>query len=273
MKFTLLFIFVCLSVITFAKEPDPEKVLEEGKQLYRLEKASWYATDDFFTRFAHKTSSAGIYISYISAEGNVNTVFFDKNNPDQLLVRYTFDFIPKTMPLIVDTVNLEATILEKDLKAIKTETGKLAPLICISYENTGFNFIPIITPEEKKVYILTAPKEPGAVLIGNDYCFTFDSKNKYKDMKRLHRSLISLPYKSNEANNPLESSFHSHVVSDIIDPTDICTLLLYKDFTEWKKHIVLGKKYVSIFDMENESLNIITRKEWDKLEKNKKNSD
>ncbi len=51
---------------------------------------------------------------------------------------------------------------------------------------------------------------------------------------------------------------HSHVISDLINPTDICTLLLYKEFVDWKTHYVMSKKFVSIFDLEKETLSVIT---------------
>jgi len=37
-------------------------------------------------------------------------------------------------------------------------------------------------------------------------------------------------------------------------------LLLHKDYVEWKQHYVMGKKYVSIFDMEKETLAVLTLK-------------
>ena len=49
--------------------------------------------------------------------------------------------------------------------------------------------------------------------------------------------------------------------------------ILYKDFVEWKQHIVISKKEVSIFDLEKELLFTMKRKVWDKISntKNRKN--
>lgn len=270
MKILMLLFLVSLSFNSFAKEPDPDAVLAEGKHLYRLEKASWHATDDFLIRFAHKVQSGGGYVSYQTDEGLVNTVFFDKDNPDKLLVRYTFDSVPKPVPLIIDTIDIDVTPMEKDLIAIKEHASKLATIACRTYENTELNFIPVISEKENKVYILTAAKEHRVVLIGNDYLFTYDKDNKFKDMKRIHRSLIEIPGNMEKENKDIVSTMHSHVVSDIIDPTDICTLLLYRDQMKGSQHLVIGKKYVSIFDMEKEELTVMPKKEWEKISKLKK---
>jgi hypothetical protein len=52
---------------------------------------------------------------------------------------------------------------------------------------------------------------------------------------------------------------------DYLDANNICTLLLYKEFVEWKTHYVLSKDYVAIFDLDKETLVVMTRKECEKL--------
>lgn len=66
---------------------------------------------------------------------------------------------------------------------------------------------------------------------------------------------------------------HSHILSDCISSTDISTLLLYKDYVEWKTHYVFSKKYVSIFDLKNESLLIMKSKDFNKIVKDQKNKE
>lgn len=270
MRLFILFAFVMLSISSYSKEPDPRAVLAEGKLLYHLEKASWFATDDYLVRFAHKIEQGGGYVSYQTHEGFINTVFFDKNDPDKLQVRYTFDISPKPIPLIIDSVDMDVTMIEKDLIALRQDASKIASYACTIYKNTSMNFIPVISEKERKVYILTASENKGILLLGNDYLFRYGVNNKFKDMKRIHNSLIEIPYDVEGKSKEISAGVHSHVFSDIIDPTDICTLLLYRDYVKWRQHYVISKKYVSIFDMEKEDLVVMTRKAWDNISKQSK---
>ena len=62
---------------------------------------------------------------------------------------------------------------------------------------------------------------------------------------------------------------HSHLpeYNEIITPTDICTTMLYQDYTKWENHTVLSKEYVSIWDCEKNELIILTREAWEKTAK------
>jgi hypothetical protein len=82
----------------------------------------------------------------------------------------------------------------------------------------------VITHDERKVYSITGPQASGVVLIGNDYLFKYDCDNKFISKEKIHNSLIELPAKM-DSDQEAVATMHSHVISDIIDPTDICTLL------------------------------------------------
>ncbi len=264
----LILIAICISSIAYGQNSD--EILAEGKLLYRLEKASWNGTDDFLSRFPDKRNSIGGYLSYESDSHEIMTIFFSRENNDSLLVRYQFDSIPNT-PLEIDTLNLRVTSLEKDLIEIRQDAIKRissnSDNFFTFYKNTALNPIPLIQGKERKVFVLTGPQVSNLVIIRNDYLLEYDKKNSLKNKIQIHKSLLQYPYKSDDPKNKLESTYHSHVVSDYINSTDICTLLLYKDYVEWKQHYVMSKKYVSIFDMEKDNLAIITRKAWDKIYK------
>lgn len=127
---------------------------------------------------------------------------------------------------------------------------------------------PIRCSKRKKVYSITGPQASGVVLIGNDYLFKYDQDNNFVSKEKVHNSLIRLPAKM-DSDQDVVATMHSHVISDIIDPTDICTLLLYRDYVPWRQHYVFSKKFVSIFDMDKENLVIVTRKAWDKMNEDK----
>lgn len=269
MKNTLLIYFTFSCLITFSQNRQTDKILEEGKLLYRLEKGSWYGTDDMLARFKTKKDSVGGYLSYKTSNDKINTIFFSRFDPNVILVRYQFDKIPKPAPISIDTLNNTASKFEKDLISIRQDAQNRAikntDNFFTFYENTSLNFIPLINGKEKKVFVLTGPQIAGVVLIGNDYVLNYNRKNNFINKSKIHNSILQFPYKSEDGENSIETTFHSHALSDFITSTDICTLLLYKDFVEWKQHIVISEKEVSIFNLEKETLFTMKRKDWEKM--------
>ncbi|TKG91467.1 hypothetical protein EYV94_20785 [Puteibacter caeruleilacunae] len=271
MRFLILGFMMVWTLTLCAKTPDSDKILQEGKLLYRLEKGSWYGTDDFLARFPDLRNSIGGYLSYENDEGQIITIFFDRNDNFKIIARYQFESVPGIKPLSVDTVDDKSTQKERDLITIRQKTyeeiSNNSDGFFSFYENTSFNVIPLISKGVRKTYVLTGPKTSGVVIIGNDYELKFNQYNKLVKKKKIHASILEYPYKSDNPENSMKSTYHSHVLSDAINTTDICTLLLYKDYVEWKQHIVLGKKFVSILDLEKVTLAIVPRKVWEKLNK------
>jgi len=259
---------------TFSFGQKVDDVLEEGKLLYRLEKASWYGTDVFLEMFSQNMDNVGGYLTYLNKNNKIINIFYEKDNPSNIIVRFEFDALPQKSPTKIDTQNQAATTQEMELIVIRQDAIKIINQneggFFTFYNNTSFNIIPIIANGKKKVFILTATAASDVVIIGNDYLLTYNNKNKLTKKEKIHNSLLQYPYKSEGSGNTTTSTFHSHVLSDLITSTDICTLLLYKDFIEWKQHYVLSKKYMSIFDLEKESLAVMTKKEWDKINENQK---
>ncbi|MNS93666.1 hypothetical protein D3C72_1278520 [compost metagenome] len=140
-----------------------------------------------------------------------------------------------------------------------------------SYSNTSLNLIPLIRNGQKKVFILTGPKVNGVVIFGNDYLISFDENNKVTEKKSLHKNIIPINFKPDEEHN-VELSMHSHLpeTGDYITSTDICTLMLYGNFAKWKQHLVMSKKYISIWDCSKNELNVITKEAWDKINEHQK---
>ena len=263
-------LLVPLLFLNFCFGQTKEEILEEGKLLYRLEKASWYGTDVLLESFPHKMDVGG-YLSYVNEKNQVVNIFWKRNEPSHILVRFEFDSLPQKNPIRIDTLNHIATQKEKDLIAIRLDANqrisKNEDSFFTFYKNTSFNLIPLIHKGEKKVFILTGPKGSNVVIIGNDYLLTYNKKNKLVQKEKLHNSMLQYPWKSDEG---ITFTFHSHILSDLITSTDICTLLLYKDFVEWKQHYVISEKYVSIFDLEKEILAVMTKEAWEKISGNKK---
>jgi len=269
MKIALLFVLLISVISASAQHPDADKILKEGQLLYRLEKASWYGTDFLLNNFPKMKDSAGGYLSYVTAENHVNNIFFDRSSPHKVLITFEFDSLPKHGPLSFDPRKRAATKQEQDLIAIRQDAvkkmAKNEDKFFMFYEKTSLNPIPLITPTERKVFFLTGPHEDGFVLIGNDYLLNYDNDNKLVSKIKLHNTLIKLAFKSNDSKNPTTATVHTHVVTELITSTDICTLLLYKEFTEWKSHLVVSKDFVSIFDMNTEKLVTMTYDAFKKM--------
>lgn len=260
------------SIFAYSQNKETEKILNEGKLLFRLEKGSWYGTDDMLARFKTKKDSIGGYLSYENEENKINTIFFSRFDSNKILVRYEFDSLPKTKPIKIDSKNHIASHLEKSLIKIRQDAKDRAYLnedkFFSFYENTALNFIPVINENGRNVFVLTGPQVSGVVLIGNDYKLEYNKKNEFVKKMKIHNSILQFPYKSDDPENKLKSTFQSLVLSEYINSTDICTLLLYKDYVEWKQHYAMSKKYVSIFDLEKESLFTMKRKAWEKIYNN-----
>ncbi|KXX71136.1 hypothetical protein [Flammeovirga sp. SJP92] len=271
MRQLLLLVFMLLSFSLFSQTKNADKLLEKGKLLYRMDKGSWYGTDHFLSNFPSKKDSIGGYLSYEDTNNKIRTIFFSRYNPDRILARYEFETIPTETPISIDTIHHQVTEEEKVLIAVRSDTFqriyKQTNSFYSHYENTSLNIIPYRNERSIDVYVVTAPRTHGVVLIGNDYKLSYSHKGEFQKEEKLHNSLIQLPYASEKGASKIQSTIHSHVKSDLITETDICTLLLYKEYVEWTQHIVVGDKLVSIFDLEKTTLFTMKRKVFEKLYK------
>ncbi len=265
MKFTIyllisLFGFNCLGQSQLDKQT--AAIIEEGKMLYKSEMASWYGTDIFMEKYNEKQKIGG-YLSYSEKESST-CIFFSKEPNPKVIGTITFDNTFKVETAKTNLAERELSKNELGLYKIRTEALKIISTDTLykMYKNTNLNLIPIITKKEKKVFVLTGPTNNGVMLFGNDYLLTFDNNYKLLNQKQLHKSLIPIEYGKSEE---IESSVHSHILDDLITSTDICTLMLYGKFSKMKSHYVMSKKYVSIWDCKNETLEVMTREAFEKM--------
>ena len=255
--------------LAYAGGIDSEKILEEGKMLYRLERASWIATDLFIADYPELRDSVGGYVSYEIPGNKVNTIFFSRTNPSIVLLRFHFSSLLEMQLLNTDAEPTAATQIENDLIAIRHDAYqrviKNEGDFFSFYENTTLNIIPVIQGKKRRVIIVTASNVENEIALGNDYVLNYSKKNKFKSQEKIHNSLIRFAYGSTKEDEEITTTMHSHVLFPAINSTDICTLLLYKNFLTWKQHYVISKAYVSIFDMEKETLFLMKREAWDRI--------
>ncbi len=262
---TLILLFATL--ISFAQSKTDKitkPIVEEGKKLYQSEMASWYGTDIFLAKYPAKEKIGG-YFSYSQNETSKCIFFSKEENPKVIgtvIFDTTFDVNKATTLLEERTFTKNEldyyTLRENSKKALEKDT------LIKSYNNSKLNLIPLISNGEKKVYILTGPNVNGVVLLGNDYLLNFDKNNNFVSRKALHKNLIPFQYKKDQTE---VGSMHNHQAEtgDFITATDICTLMLYGKFTNWKNHIVVSKNYASIWNCKTNELTVLTTEDFKKI--------
>lgn len=242
-----------------------QPIVEEGKRLYRSEMASWYGTDLFLERYKNRENIGG-YFSYTEKDRS-KCIFFSGADQPLVIGTITFDSTYSTETAVIDLTERAFAGPENDLFTIRGAAleAMYSDTIFRTYKNTNLNLIPLIYGEEKKVYVLTGPKESGVVIFGNDYLITFDTNNKLTGKKQLHRNIIPIHY--GEEGKESAGAMHSHLpeTGDFITATDICTLMLYEKFAKWKQHSVISAKYMNLWDCLTDQLVVVPREIIDKI--------
>lgn len=269
MKKITFILFLLFSVSVYSQNTELDKIAqditEEGKLLYRLELAAWYGMDIFKDNFKENNRIGG-YFSYLDSNTPKCLIFSNEQNPRVIGV-VSFGDIKLIETATIDFKKRDFKVNEKELYTIRAKAliEIQQDTLFKNYTNTNLNLIPLIYKDARKVYVLTGPKNVGVVLFGNDYLMSFDKQHNLTEKKELHKNLIPIEF-DEDKDTSLTIHYHSSASDDFITPTDICTLMLYAKFAGWKKHIVVSQNYASIWDCENETLQIMTKEEFQKIE-------
>lgn len=269
----LLIFFTGLALNTRAQEnlaKAAQPIIEEGKKLYRSEKASWNGTDLFTAKYKENDKIGG-YFSY-PIEMQTTCVFYSKDDAPTVIGTIVFDSTLVVENAKMDFKKRAFTPIEKDYYELRIKTFEAMQYDTLFkyYSNTKFNVVPLINGIEKKVYILTGTNEKGHVLFGNDYLLTFDEDNEILEKKSLHENLMAIEYGGEvDENEEMVGAVHSHSeeTGDFITATDICTLMLYSEHVGWKTHTVVSRKYFNFWNCETNTLAVIPRDNFSKPEK------
>ncbi len=268
--FTIMMLISCWTEVhaQMGTTATSNKIVKEGKLLYRSEMASWYGTDIFLDKFRSKRSMLGGYFSYM--HDNMETcLFFSKGENPKVLETTIFDSTYDVKTAKIDSLERDFNPFERDLFDIRKKT--LAEIntdtLFKTYKKTNFNLVPIIENGEKKVYVLTGPEEDGVVIFGNDYLLTFDKNGNILTKRKLHNNILFSNYNDIKKQDSSFGGIHSHIspTSDFITSTDICALMLYEKAAGWKQYYVVSQKYYSIWDCQSNSLTIMTKEAMDRI--------
>ena len=267
--------FLC-TINSFAQnkiEEQTKPIVDEGKRLYKSEMASWYGTDVFLEKYTNKGNIGG-YCSYEDS-GIVKCIFFSKGDDVKVIGTIAFDSTYNIQKAVIDLSERSFTPTEFNLFTIRSIALKEInnDTLFKHYKNTSLNLIPLISNNEKKVYVLTGPQNNGVVIFGNDYLLTFDSENNLISKKQLHRNIITSNYgEKTEDGKEVFGAMHTHLpeTGDFITATDICTLMLYEKFAKWKQYMITSANYFSIWNCLSDQLTTLTNEAMDKIYKDQK---
>lgn len=274
MKRNLTIILTLITVNVFGQKNPTEEIqpiVEEGKLLYKSEMASWYGTDLFLGNYKNRENIGG-YFSYIDKDIPI-CVFFSKVENPKVIGTISFDSTYNISTAKIDLKERDFTKVENNLYQIRRitleELNTNADGLFKFYQNTDPNIIPLIIGEEKKVYVLTGPKQNGVVIFGNDYLLTFDKNNKLATKRQLHKNIIPIEYGKAEEGKDVVGTMHSHLpeTGEFITATDICTLMLYAKYAKWKTHNVVSKEYLNTWNCETNTLTVIPMDTIEKINK------
>jgi hypothetical protein len=271
---TAILILAITSIALGSDKLDKETnaIVAEGKSLYRSEMASWYGTDIFLDKFKEKRENFDGYFSY--SDNNLSTcLFYSKDENAKVLCTITFDETYALKNAVVDGNEREFTADEKEIYTIRQKALEEInnDTLFKTYKNSNLNLIPLIANGEKKVFVLSGPKENGVIIFGNDYLLTFDKNNNLKSKKMIHNNIIPMDFGKADSLKA-KSGIHSHLPStgEFITSTDICTLMLYEKLAEFEQYYVVSEKYISIWNCKSDELTVITKKVWDKINEDQK---
>ena len=266
-----LFMFVCIFPSEkYSQEylnKQAELIVKEANDIYLLERGAWFGTDMLFEKFPKKSENLGGYITYVSGKNTVTSVFYGKGSSPKTIAVFTFNINAKISDAKIDTKERTMTEFENQLRLIRESVYKEMKdsSFYSFYDHTSPNIIPVIKNNEKKAYILTAPKVSNVLIMGNDYQLTFNDDYTLKDIEAFHAGILVQNTDFPQPGKAV-SGVHSHVrgKSEFITPTDLCTLLLYSSALNMESYSVISEKYASTWDFKKRILTIQPVEDWKK---------
>lgn len=284
-------------------EKDKNKVMVEGLALYTLILANWTSNDLYYEN-EFNTGVVKGYLSYRDKD-TVKTIFWRETDttsaaykstliknvgdsaspkadqPHELTwvvktIRYRNMSVTKTNSSIADEEERVPTSKEKmliEFRSMAYEEIRKDTSFFKLYAGTKHRAVLLETGKEMKVYIYSSVVKEGIVPIGGDYLIVYDKKQKILLSKEdLHKDciFISTQY-SGKQSDASKATIHTHKkdVSELITPTDIATLLLYKSQLEWDEHHVISDKNTSIFTLIDKKLAIMSTNDYKQLKNQK----
>ena len=275
MKKIILLLALTVSFIVFAEEKYSREYLDnhaiqiiaEVYDLYLLERGAWVGTDMLSEKFPKQVKNLGGYVTYLSDNNTITSVFYTKDPVPMTIAVFTFDIHARLRDAKIDSKERKLTKLENELRLIRESVYKEMKNTSFYqfYSNTSPNIIPIIKNNEKKAYILTGPSLSNILIMGNDYLLTFNDDYTLKNTEAFHNSMVVQNMVLPEMKDAV-SRVHTQVKEkrEFITPTDLCTLRLYASMLNLESYSVISADYISIWDFKKNTLTISSIEDWKK---------
>jgi hypothetical protein len=303
----LLFYTFCIGSHAQKKiEKEKNKVYSEGLALYTIILANWTSNDLYYEQ-EFPTGYVKGYLSYRDKGDTIKTIFwreidtssaeykakiFKPVNDTGVLAKQVnrplddIRVIVKTISYPKMTVNRRNAFINEEERSPTDKEKLLMDFRSLAYDainnDTVFfkqyagmflRAVPFEAGKQIKVYIYSSTNREGVVPFGCDYLLVYDKKERMLIEKTdLHKDclLISVGHKGKLYEiGKITQHTHSQGISNLITPTDIATLLLYKNLVQWDEHHVIGKKYVSIFTLTDRKLDVLPIQDYEKIKQKK----
>lgn len=250
--------------------PPTEAILAEGLKLYQSERASWVASDLMLATTIDRSQIGG-YLTYFRGD-SVCTVFWAKGSAGKVGASLVGSYSFPHQDVRLETSHFQplGTFTATEARLFGIRQVALDKINADHNEfpvpaNTLLNLDLLDGPDGTRVYVLTGPEQSGIVPIGNDHLLTFDTKDRLTATERLHSTYLPLDWTTSKG--PVKGMIHSHLAAHpYITPSDICNVLVYRP-PGCTEHYVIGQEYVSIFNLENQQLVILTKKAFERIGK------
>jgi len=263
-KLVFILLFLTLNFSIYAQTDlkiTAQRILEKGMELYKMEKAVWYAWDSLNNITFQKYTSG--FVSYYR-KNFVNTVFYEIRD-EQYFIQYTFQFENNTNLKLLKCDDSERIATDSEVEYIEIKEGTYDMLeyfdnMFKTHENTGKNISILKKNGVYEIFVITGENNSGSIPIGGDYKFKCkENESTIEFLGAFHKKYDPITISTSTKRMDEEFHYHSSETSEFITPTDICSLMLYKNFTETSVHLVISDNYVSVFDFKNTELKIFPK--------------
>lgn len=247
-------IFSVISISAFSQEIDLNK--EADKLLNQAILYSKIIRANEITLTQIDNANDFVYSYFI--DNKIKSIVFSKK-PDNKQILQTIIYSDSLSILNCDSVPRDKTV-EEDL---------FVNIYYNMYASSMYFPLPqyywaIIEKKTDKFYAFMFPQQTDLknIIFGHDYLFTYRLDGEFKDFKFIHNNQIPMPF---EKPSDSEVTLHTHANrnSEFISALDIASIIVCKDKLKWKKHFVVSKKYVSIFDLDSLTLTIELKKDYE----------
>lgn len=276
-KLIIISLLIFSTMITYSQNIDSltNEILKEGLKLYNLERIAWVSTDLIVDESQSNLYLFNGYLAY--EDSNIyKAIYYDYSSFDTEVI----------FTAICNNKNSIENINTKLIKERRKPTEKELQLITIKEKATEivigssnlnryshlFTYNLVISDKDScfDCYLLPGSNSDSIFYVGGDYCLTLSKDGELLSIVPIHNGL--LPMKPIKDGPQINETIHTHIkgFSQFITPSEICQFKLYsKIVLNCTKHKILATEngYISVFDSENNTLEILPYSEYEKRNK------